>query len=1006
MPQSYVCRMRLSLAVRFQFLFFLSGISGLIHESLWARYLGLLLGHAAYGQVLTLVVYMGGIGIGSALAGRWLSRLRNPLRTYAWVEGGIALGGLLFHPLFLLLRDGLLDSGLLAGRSIEVSTVLAVGTGMLATLPWAVLLGMTFPLAAGGLIREAGDAGEGSLARLYFGNSLGAACGAVLASYVLIPTLGTKGSLWVAGFLNLVIALLALWSEHERREASRAALHDATLDVDGHRIERPEAHDKPARKVDLYTVALLVLSLGTGLSSFLYEIGWIRMLALLLGSSAHAFDLMISAFVTGLALGALYIHKRSPRRPLRALILAQAAMAALSVIPLLLHEPLFEASFQVNRILMRTVEAWPFHAVVQYLFSAVTMIPAAFFAGMTLPLGTRLLCARHGQERWTGHVYAWNTLGAILGASLGSLLLMPLLGFFRVVALGAVLDILLAAMLWRLWRRESAEGLEDAVLAETLRESAGSGELLRRERGVDAWRVMAVVLLACVLTAWAWWLVPNDRLLVAGAYRGPRKIAETTKVHRLDGRTATISVHELGSLVSVRTNGKPDASLDRAQPLRARMSDELTQDFAAWVARAYLKKPWNGALIGLGSGMTSHRLLGDPRAKHLDAIEIEHAMWEQAKFFRPFNRRAYEDPRHAMHFLDARIFFGTRTAPYDVIVSEPSNPWVAGVSSLFTVEFYREIRAHLAPDGVFVQWVHTYEFEDEMLLSILAALRTQFPHLRLHFIPTTQDMVIAASGQELSADDANFRNPEDLEELARFRMVPRDISHGTLLWTEATVDRMVGNAVPNSEFLPVVDGRAEKAFYSKKHANLVPRTLGGSWFPQEVIPGEDFQARKQAVLDLRARQVADSGQARYLLDWLQDRSPLDETRFAAAASGWAPVAAPAWTWTLPPWDEAGKGLLANAQRLGSRSPTAALVRFQAFSAFGPADSLDAARRDLLRRWPAHMKPSDMRDLFLASLALGDPASARFVLEKQWSRVDTSLTPIEYRFYAGLLKGRL
>jgi spermidine synthase len=501
-------------------------------------------------------------------------------------------------------------------------------------------------------------------------------------------------------------------------------------------------------------------------------------------------------------------------------------------------------------------------------------------------------------------------------------------------------------------------------------------------------------------------MTPVDRLLVAGAYRGPRKIAETTKIRRLDGRTATISVHEVGSLVSVRTNGKPDASLDRDQPQHARMSDELTQNFAAWVARAYLKKPWNGALIGLGSGMTSHRLLGDPRARHLDAIEIEKAMWIQAAAFRPFNRRAYEDPRHAMHFLDARIFFSTRTEPYDVIVSEPSNPWVAGVSSLFTTEFYREIRAHLTRDGVFVQWVHTYEFEDEMLLSILAALRTQFPHLRLHFIPTTQDMVIVASGRALEASDDNFQNPEDVAELSRFRMVPRDIPQGTLLWTEATVDRLLAGVVPNSEFLPVVDGRAEKAFYSKKHSHLVPRTLGGVWFPQELIPGEDFQARKAAVLDLRARQIADSSQVRLLLDWLEYRSPLNEARLQQILSGWAPATAPAWTWGLDPWRGVAESLMSSARGLGANTPSTALLRFQAFSNFGPEDSLDAARRDLIRKWPRHMNANDMRDLFLASIALGDQNSARFILEKQWGRVDTAITGIEYRFYEGLLKGKL
>lgn len=1002
--------MRTKPALVFQVLFFLSGVAGLVHESLWARYLGLLLGHAAYGQVLTLVVYMGGIGLGSHLAARLLARLRDPLRTYVHVEIGIAVFGLIFHPLFLLLRDTLLDSGILAGRSMGFSTVVAVLTGSVATLPPAILLGMTFPLAAGGLMRLARDGGKDSIARLYFGNSLGAACGAIAASYVLIPQLGTHGSLRFAAVMNLLAALgawlvvralarpaIAIPADGEDLEAETSLEVDPEAVAPTSEVRGPgktladaspggsptavretptdlgdEAHQTDSVKPpDRLTWIVLAVALGTGLSSFLYEIGWIRYLALLIGSSTHAFDLMIGAFVFGLALGALYIHRHPPRRPLVALLVAQAAMAGCALVPVLAYAPFFRASNQLNQILVRSLEAWPFHAFSQFVFAAAVMLPAAFFAGMTLPLATRFLCERHRDETYTGQVYAWNTFGAILGAASGSLLFMPMLGFTRLVALGATIDLLLALVLlaWVTGRR---------------------------------WLVFPSIGIAAALVVAGWALEPDNHLVVAGAYRGNRVMQPSTKIHRMDGRTATVSIQEIGTLVSVRTNGKPDASLDRAQPARARLSDELTQNLAAWVARVYVHRPWEGALIGLGSGMTAHRMLGDPRATHLDGIEIEKAMWDQSVWFRPFNRRIHEDPRFAMHFLDARIFFATREKPYDVIVSEPSNPWVAGVSSLFTLEFYREVKRHLASDGVFVQWLHTYEFEDGLLLSIMAALAAEFPHLRLHFVPTTQDMVIVASAGALRADDANLANPEDSLELARFRMRREDVTQGSLLWTEKTILRLVQGREQNSEFRPVVDGRAEQAFYAKHNSRIVPRTHGGVLYPQELIEGPSFGSRKAAILDLRARLSADSAAVVPLTQWLECRRPLSQADLQMVLSGWLPASAPAYTWTLP-----GRfGSLVDALHeevlvSGLSSPEANLFRFQYLLARGDSDGFHDARLAALETLPKTVKPDQLRDLALASLSAGDKRTAHRILHEFLPPRDTHFTRTERNFLEGL-----
>ena len=950
-------------ALVFQVLFFLSGVAGLVHESLWARYLGLLLGHAAYGQVLTLVVYMGGIGLGSHLAARLLARLRDPLRNYVHVEIGIAIFGLIFHPLFLLLRDTLLDSGILAGRSMGFSTVVAVLTGSIATLPPAILLGTTFPLAAGGLMRLARDGGKDSIARLYFGNSLGAACGAIAASYILIPTLGTQGSLHFAAFMNLLAAIGA-WLVV--RSLARPA---TSLPEKG--APAPALPTDSVKPPDRLTWVVLTVALGTGFSSFLYEIGWIRYLALLIGSSTHAFDLMIGAFIFGLALGALYIHRFPPRRPLVALLVAQAAMAASALVPVLAYAPFFQASNHLNKILVRSIEAWPFHAFSQFVFAAAVMLPAAFFAGMTLPLATRFLCERHRDETYTGQVYAWNTLGAILGVASGSLLFMPMIGFTRLVALGATIDLLLALVLlaWVTGRR---------------------------------WLVFPSIGIAAALVVAGWALEPDNHLVVAGAYRGNRVMLPTTKIHRMDGRTATVSVQEIGTLVSVRTNGKPDASLDRAQPARARMSDELTQNLAAWVARVYVHRPWEGALIGLGSGMTAHRMLGDPRVTHLDGIEIEKAMWDQSVWFRPFNRRIHEDPRFAMHFLDARIFFATREKPYDVIVSEPSNPWVAGVSSLFTREFYREVKMHLATDGVFVQWLHTYEFEDGLLLSIMAALAAEFPHLRLHFVPTTQDMVIVASAAPLRSDDATLANSEDSLELARFRMRRDDVTRGTLLWTEKTILPLVQGREQNSEFRPIVDGRAEQAFYAKHNSRIVPRTHGGVLYPQELAEGESFAARKGAIVDLRARLSSDSDAVVPLSQWLECRRPLSRQDLQMVLSGWLPASAPAYAWALP-----GRvGALADlvheeVSASGLTSPEANLFRFQYLLARNDSDGFHGARLAALEALPKSVTSDQLRDLALASLAVGDRRSARRILHQFLPQRDSHFTRTERNFLEGL-----
>ena len=188
------------------FLFALSGFAGLIYEGSWARYLKLFLGHSSYGQVLTLCIYMGGLAIGSFVAGKMVEKVKRPLLGYAAVELAIGIGGVAYHPLYNLLTGFFFDSDWVAGLGFTGAEVAKVVLATGSTLPIAIAVGMTFPFIAAGLMRKSGA--EVSLPMLYFTNSLGSAIGILVTSYMLIPELGNHITLCVAASINFLLAMV------------------------------------------------------------------------------------------------------------------------------------------------------------------------------------------------------------------------------------------------------------------------------------------------------------------------------------------------------------------------------------------------------------------------------------------------------------------------------------------------------------------------------------------------------------------------------------------------------------------------------------------------------------------------------------------------------------------------------------------------------------------------------------------------------------------------------
>ena len=778
-------------------MFVLSGAAGLVYESIWTRYLGLFVGHGAYAQVLVLTIFLGGMSAGAVIVGRRSERVRHPLLWYALVELAVGIIGLVFHDAFVWTTHAAYDSLFPALGPGPMHTLVKWLIAALLILPQSVLLGATFPLMTAGALRRGSAHAGRTISLLYFANSLGASAGVLFAGFVLIEMAGLPGTLAAAAAMNLVVAAAVfIVSRREKGSVEEGALRRAT-------VEAGDTRDLTVTR--RLAVLLLAVSFGTAVSSFIYEIGWIRMLSLVLGSATHSFELMLSAFILGLASGALAIRRRSDTRAssVRTLGYVQLAMGALAVATLPLYVQSFTWMAHFMAAFTRSPAGYNAFSLSRYVICLVVMLPATFCAGMTLPLITRLLLRGENGERAIGVVYAVNTLGSIVGVTLAALVLLPLLGLKWLLIGGATIDVALGLTLL-LW------------------DTGRAGWWGERRHWAPALAAVALLFIIGARTDF-------DRgVMTSGVFRygsaqAPR---HSDMVYYADGRTATVSVRRILSSggLSLATNGKPDASLgpEWFKPPGVRgpfTHDASTQMLLPLILLAHAPQAQRAAVIGQGSGMSSHTLLGDPRLERLVTIEIEPEMIRASRHFYPANRKVFDDPRSTFAIDDARSYFASQGERYDLILSEPSTPWVAGVSGLFTTEFYAHVRRFLTPTGVFGQWLQLSEINDGLVLSVVRAVAENFPDYTIYAVGN-RDILIVATNQPLLAtpDWSVFDLPLVADALRRVYPLTRPILDALHMVNAATLAPLVRGGGGNSDFYPTLDLGAEKTRYMNEGA--------------------------------------------------------------------------------------------------------------------------------------------------------------------------------------------
>jgi spermidine synthase len=665
--------------------FFFSGAAGLIYQVAWSKALGLIFGHTAYAVATVLAVFMGGLAAGSAWLGRWSERRDGPIALYGWIELGVAATGVVSLAGLAGVRSVYVAAYPYAsGNGASLLALRFVGAAIVLFVP-TFLMGGTLPVLVRGLTQHSAELGT-RLARLYWVNTAGAVVGTFAAGFLFLPTLGLRKTLGVAVALNLLAGALALrLSRHELAATPAASALPQKND------SAPSA--LPSR--------FLCICFGlVGATAMAYEIGWTRLLSTQLGSSTYAFTLMLGTFLAGIVLGSAIFEwwNRHYEVSRITFALTQTFTASAALVFLIFFPRLIEV---LPPILRATHESFRGLVLAQFATSALAMLPTAVIFGFNFPAVALLIAgpqsaSESGRSTAIGRAYAWNTLGAILGATATGFWLLPRLGSFHLLTATTAVNLVLAAVL-------SVVFVPRRMLAFAANVALGIGVAF-----IGFSNYFYDPAMAAFNTVMYWNLYDRPLTLRENAHL-------VDIVYFADGLNSTISVARTDDYISLRTNGKVDAS----------NHDVTTQRLLGHLG-ALAHPPRRVLLIGFGSGMTASALASYPELERLDVVEIEPAVIRAAPLLTELNRNVLQDPRVHVTLDDARNFLFTTRERYDLIVSEPSNPWIAGVATLFTREFYRAAQARLVPGGALIQWLQAYSLYRDDLRMVLATFLSEF----------------------------------------------------------------------------------------------------------------------------------------------------------------------------------------------------------------------------------------------------------------------------------------
>jgi spermidine synthase len=842
--------------------FFLSGASGLILELLWTRMLTLVFGSTALAVSTVLATYMGGLGLGSYLAGKVADRIKNAVRAYALAEAAIGLYALAV-PWLIHFYPGL-NHWLWAGFGDHytlLSLLRFVASAALLIVP-TTLMGATLPLLARYFVSRPFEMGRVSLrlGTLYAVNIFGGVSGSFLAGFISLPLIGVRSTNFLAASFDLSLAAAILIAQRFSRRWL-AAPKGPTLDELAAQAKPVETNaplvTPAARRAVLFAFAI------SGATAMTLQVLWTRALAVIIGSSIFSFTIILLAFLIGLGTGSAAFGRLAQRfrDPVRSLAMVHLGIVAAIGLSYLVTDRL---PFVFTYLLSSTSITADAVLVCQFTLACIAVLPSTFLMGAIFPITVRVVTAdlaRVGRD--VGSAYALNTVGAIVGSFLSGFVVLPQLGLQKGIYVSAVLDLALAALLF-----------------------AVSSSLTPSRRMLGMASAVGMALLALALPRWNLtnFSIGFFRVSMARDYiemvehRHQKKKWQMPKlVYYKDGIATTVSVDQWGKVFSLKNNGKVDASNDADMP---------TQISVGLLPLLLYQNdhPPKVALVGFGSGVTAGAVTQYPIAS-LEVVELEPAIYEASHFFDSVNQRPLQNPKVRALVGDGRNFLSQRSDQFDVIISQPSNPWITGVSNLFTREYFQDIKARLRDDGIFCQWAQLYEMAPWNIKAIYRTLAGEFPYVMVFAAEDlSSDTILLASRHPINLDVRQiaraFEDPITAAEAKRAGFAsPHDVPAFLLLGPEELRSFTAGAAV-NTDDNALIEFAAPRDLLGYAKFDPYLAKIYGPMWPygrlSELVAGYDGPDRAVAMARL-ARSLLGHGKAREAHLW--------QRRAEAAGSG-------------------------------------------------------------------------------------------------------------------------
>jgi spermidine synthase len=836
-------------------LFFISGATALIYQVAWARMLTQIFGNTTHAIATVLSAFMGGLALGSYVLGRVADARRDPLLIYGLLEGGVGVYGLVVPALFALTQQAYSRLYALAEASFTVFSLILFGLCFAVIVLPTALMGATLPILSRYCVTQFAALGR-RIGDLYAINTFGAVVGCAISGFFLIPELGLRGSVRLAAFLNLGIALAVVAAVWPLRSRSRTPAAPAAADTEAAAPAGPRSH------LDTALLATFALS---GAAAMVYENAWTRALTLVIGMSTYSFTIMLTTFLVGLGVGSFLYARWWGHRDVGVagfgLLQLLIALSALATIPLFERLP-----FLFLRLHHGFGDSFAQFLGIQIVLSALVMIVPTLLLGATFPVVARIYTQslyRIGSS--VGTAYASNTLGAIVGAFLGGFVLIPTVGVQNSIGLAVT---------------ATAVGGVALVVLDTS---------LRQGRRLATAAAMFVVAVTAVLSFRTWdkHVMTSGVTIYAHNYTSlPTDALRREWMQRDDllyyreGLTATISVHRsAGSdYLYEKINGKVDASF----------GDTPTQLMVGYLPMLLNPDAKRVLVIGMGSGMTAKAVAAFP-VERLEVAEIEPAVVESARFFAEKNGRIHDDPRVRFVHADGRNYLLAVRDRYDVIISEPSNPWIAGIGNLFTREYYQAALSRLAEGGVFGQWMQTYGMAPEDLRMVYRTFAEVFPDVSLWAVNDSDMLLIGTvRPQRLRLTDWQrvlAARPTAREDLRELGFVDAYSLMAMYLMPKAILLKMAGDAEYNLDDLPRLEFMAPRNL-GRDTTVLNARLTQAFAVPpvvEDADPDRDPAGRLALALAHGYRAVRERERAQEWVDRAIQRSPAETQAYLLRA---------------------------------------------------------------------------------------------------------------------------